>query len=170
VGDDDIRRGEVTGRKQRAREATSDAFGFVEDALYVAVAGALTLAGVILFGYAIYTFVKDFSVSVLDSVTLDLLDNLLLVFIITEVIHTIRAVIDEKLLLAEPFLIVGIVAAIRRLLVISAEAKDLLGRPVFTDAMLEVAVLTATALLLTLAVFFLRRTSRSEPRPAHEPG
>jgi hypothetical protein len=170
VGDDDIRRGAQKGQKQRVRETTSDAFGFVEDALYVAVAGALAFAGVILFGYAIYTFVKDFSVSILDSVTLDLLDNLLLVFIITEVIHTIRAVIDEELLLAEPFLIVGIVAAIRRLLVISAEAKNLLGRPVFTEAMLEVGVLTATALLLTLAVFLLRRTSRSEPRPAHEPG
>jgi hypothetical protein len=158
------------GEEQRVRDATSRLFGLVEDGLYVAVAGALAIAGLILFGYAVYTFVDDIAATDLGTVTLELLDNLLLVFIITEVIHTIRAVIHEKLLLAEPFLIVGIVAAIRRLLVVSAEAKDLLGRPEFADAMLELGVLTSTALLLTLAVFFLRRTSRGDRGAMAEAG
>ena len=101
---------------------------------------------------------------------LELLDNLLLVFIITEIIHTVRAVIDEKILVAEPFLVVGAVAAIRRLIVVSAEAKDLLGTPDFSDAMLEIGILTGTILFLTAAIFLLRHTTHSEPRPSHEPG
>ena len=147
-------------------------FGFVEDGLYVAVAGALAVVGILLFGYALYSFVDDLGDGELTTIALGLLDNLLLVFIITEVIHTIRAVIDERVLLAEPFLIVGIVAAIRRLLVVSAEAKNLLGKEpaTFADAMLEIGVLTGTALLLTAAVYLLRRTTRGEPRPTHEPG
>jgi len=154
----------------RIREWTESVFGYVEDAFYVAVAVALSVAGVILFGYV----VVDFATTLTDggeltNLVLEFLDGLLLVFIITELIHTVRAVIDEKVLVAEPFLIVGIVAAIRRLIVISAEAKDLLGTPEFSDAMFEIGLLTGSVVLLAAAIFMLRSTVRSEPKSAHEP-
>ena len=152
------------------RDKTERAFGFVEDLLYVLVALALSLAGIALFGYAVYTFVDKIKTEELSSLILNLLDGLLLVFIITEIIHTIRVVIDEKILVSEPFLVVGIVAAIRRLIVVSAEAKDLFGKPDFGDAMLEIGVLTGTVLALGATIFMLRHTEHSEPRPTHEPG
>ena len=152
------------------RDKTERAFGFVEDLLYVLVALALSVAGLLLFGYAIYEFVTKVTEDPLSSLILALLDGLLLVFIITEIIHTIRVVIDEKILVSEPFLVVGIVAAIRRLVVVSAEAKDLFGKPEFGDAMLEIGVLTGTVLALGATIFMLRHTEHSEPRPTHEPG
>ena len=157
-------------QEQRARGKTARAFGFVEDGFYVGVALSLAVAGAFLFASAIYTFVGDIGEASVSTSILELLDNLLLVFIITELIHTVRAVIDERVLVAEPFLVVGIVAAIRRLIVVSAEAKTLLGKPEFSDAMLEIGVLTGAVILLTTAVFLLRHTERSEPRPSHEPG
>ena len=152
------------------RDKTEKAFGFVEDLLYVLVALALSFAGILLFGYAIYEFFDKFKIEGLSTLILALLDGLLLVFIITEIIHTIRVVIDEKVLVSEPFLVVGIVAAIRRLVVVSAEAKDLFGKPDFTDAMLEIGVLTGTVLALGATIFMLRHTEHSEPKPTHEPG
>ena len=152
------------------RDKTEKAFGFVEDILYVLVALALSLAGLILFGYAIYEAIKGVQEESVSTVILALLDTLLLVFIITEIIHTIRAVLDEKILVSEPFLVVGIVAAIRRLVVVSAEAKDLFGKPTFGDAMLEIGVLTGTVLALGATIFMLRHTEHSEPKPRHEPG
>lgn len=152
------------------RDKTERAFGFVEDLLYVLVALALSFAGVLLFGYAVYDFFNKVTEDPLSSLILVLLDGLLLVFIITEIIHTIRVVIDEKILVSEPFLVVGIVAAIRRLVVVSAEAKDLFGKPEFGDAMLEIGVLTGTVLALGATIFMLRHTEHSEPRPTHEPG
>jgi uncharacterized membrane protein (DUF373 family) len=152
------------------RDKTEKAFGFVEDLLYVLVALALSFAGILLFGYAIYDFVDKFKIEGLSTLILALLDGLLLVFIITEIIHTVRVVIDEKVLISEPFLVVGIVAAIRRLVVVSAEAKDLFGKPEFGDAMLEIGVLTGTVLALGATVFMLRHTEHSEPKPSHEPG
>ncbi|HYO60988.1 MAG TPA: phosphate-starvation-inducible PsiE family protein, partial [Actinomycetota bacterium] len=137
---------------------------------YVVIAAALALVGVGLFGYVVYDFVTKMGNGDVTARILSLLDGLLLVFIITELIHTVRAVIDERVLVAEPFLIVGIVAAIRRLVVVSAEAKDLLGKPEFSDAMTEVAILTGTVVLLSLAIFLLRNTHRSEPTSEHEPG
>ena len=152
------------------REKVQGAFGFVEDAFYVGVALALTLAGLGLFGYVVYDFVTHLTNGPkFTTLILDLLDGLLLVFILTELIHTIRAVIDEKVLVAEPFLVVGVVAAIRRLVVVSAEAKDLFGKPDFGDAMLEIGVLTGVIVGLVLGIFMLRHTEHSEPRPTHEP-
>ena len=162
--------GNRSGRDERLREKTSDFFGYVEELFYVAVAGSLALIGVFYFGYTVYDFVDhlmhDADVALL---VIELLGSLLLVFIFTEIIHTIRVVIDEKILVAEPFLIVGIVAAIRRMVVLSAEAQDLLGQPEFPDAMLELGILAVTVVLLGGTVWLLRRTSQSEPVSAHEP-
>ena len=152
-----------------ARERVGSFFGFVEDGLYVLVATALSLVGLALFGYVIYDFVKHLESLEFTENILTLLDGLLLVFIVTELIHTIRAVIDEKILVAEPFLVVGVVAAIRRLVVVGAEAKDLIGKPEFGDAMTEIGVLTAAILALGLTIFLLRHTQSSEPDPEHEP-
>jgi uncharacterized membrane protein (DUF373 family) len=65
----------------------------------------------------------------------------------------------------EPFLIVGIVAAVRRLIVISAEAENLLGTAEFRDVMLEIGVLAVTVLLLGVTVLVLRikRSEDDEP-------
>ncbi len=151
------------------REGIGTFFGYVEDFFYVAVAVALSLVGVALFGYTIYDFFKNIQTELFTDNILALLDGLLLVFILTELIHTIRAVIDEKVLVAEPFLVVGVVAAIRRLVVVSAEAKDLFGKPDFTDALLEMGVLAGVIVGLVLGIFMLRHTEHSEPRPQHEP-
>ena len=156
--------------ERRIRDFAERAFGFAEDVFYVAVALALTGAGFLLFGYVIYDFVKNLSLKDMTPGILSLLDGLLLVFIITELIHTIRVVIDEKVLVSEPFLVVGIVAVIRRLVVVSAEAKELIGTPDFADAMLEIGILSGAIIALGGTIFLLRHTYQSEPKPGHEPG
>jgi hypothetical protein len=59
---------------------------------------------------------------------LQLLDGLLLVFILSELLHTVRATVEEDVLMIEPFLIIGVVATIRRLIVIGAEAPNFIKR------------------------------------------
>jgi uncharacterized membrane protein (DUF373 family) len=160
---------DVDRRETRFRHRAATVMRGVEDVLYIAVAAVLAIAGLILFGNGIYAFLTSLGEGVLSLEVLALLDAMLLVFIVTELIHTISAVVRERVLLLEPFLIVGIVAAIRRLVLISAEAKNLLGKPEFPDAMLEIGVLTVAIVLLTLSIFLLRHTDRSEPRPDYEP-
>ncbi|HEU4488621.1 MAG TPA: phosphate-starvation-inducible PsiE family protein [Actinomycetota bacterium] len=160
---------DVDRKETRFRHRAAMLMRGAEDVLYVGVSGVLAIAGLILFGNGIYAFITHFGEGVLSLQVLALLDAMLLVFIVTELIHTISAVVRERVLLLEPFLIVGIVAAIRRLVLISAEAKNLLGKPDFPDAMLEIGVLTAAIVLLSLSIFLLRHTERSEPRPDYEP-
>jgi uncharacterized membrane protein (DUF373 family) len=152
-----------------ARRFTERMFGFMEDILYVGIALALSIAGLVFFGYVIYRFIVDLNYEAFSPLVLDLLDGLLLVFIITELIHTIRTVIEDRVLVSEPFLVVGVVAAIRRLVVVSAESKEVFGTPDFGDAMLEIGVLTGVIFFLGVTIFMLRHTEHSEPNPAHEP-
>jgi uncharacterized membrane protein (DUF373 family) len=139
--------------------------GFGEFLLDVAVAVALTVGGVVLFSVVVYDFVRHLGEGPVLRQVLDLLSGLLLVFIFTELISTVRVVIARRAVQAEPFLVVGIVAAIRRLIVISAEAEDLLGTPRFRDLILEIAVLAGAVLVLGATVLLLRisRTSGADP-------
>jgi uncharacterized membrane protein (DUF373 family) len=132
--------------------------GYSEFLLNTVVAFALGVGGVILLGVVVFDFVRYLGHVPFIELVLRLLGGLLLVFIFTELISTLRVVIATRVVKVEPFLIVGIVAAIRRVIVISAEAKDLLGTPLFQDAILEIGILTGSVLVLALAVLVLRLT------------
>jgi uncharacterized membrane protein (DUF373 family) len=141
--------------------------GYGEFLIDTVVALALIVGGTILLGVVLYDFVRDLGQGPFSVVVLELLSGLLLVFIFTELITTIRVVIARRKVVVEPFLIVGIVAAVRRLIVISAEAENLLGTAKFRDVMLEIAILAGTVLLLGATVLLLRikRAEDDEPIP-----
>ena len=149
------------------RDRIASAFRFIEQAFYFGVAVALAIGGVILFFQVGWTFLDSFGGDPRGAI-IQLLEGLLLVFILAELIHTVRAIIEENVLRTEPFLIVGIVAAIRRVLVVTADADRHLGKPEFRDLMLEMAVLAGAVVLLGLTIYLVRHTFQSEPVPAHE--
>ena len=126
--------------------------GYGEFLIDTVVALALIVGGTILLGVVMYDFVSRLGQGPFVVVVLELLSGLLLVFIFTELITTIRVVIARRKVVVEPFLIVGIVAAVRRLIVISAEAENLLGTPKFRDVMLEIAILAGTVRRRVLSV------------------
>jgi uncharacterized membrane protein (DUF373 family) len=65
--------------------------------------------------------------------TLMVLNQLLIVLMLVEILHTVRISIRSHVLVTEPFLVVGLIASIRRILVITLEAATLTkeghGRP-----------------------------------------
>jgi uncharacterized membrane protein (DUF373 family) len=143
-------------RERRDRSLIAALLGYGEFLIDAAVAVALTVGGVILLGVVAYDFVRGLGEAPFIGQVLELVSGLLLVFIFTELISTIRVVIARRSVEVEPFLIVGMVAAIRRLIVISAEAENLLGTAKFRDLMLEIGVLAGTVLVLGVTVFVLR--------------
>jgi uncharacterized membrane protein (DUF373 family) len=154
-------------RERRDRSGIAVLLGYGEFLIDTVVALALIVGGTILLGVVIYDFVSGLGQGPFVVVVLELLSGLLLVFIFTELITTVRVVIARRKVVVEPFLIVGIVAAVRRLIVISAEAENLLGTPKFRDVMLEIAILAGTVLLLGATVLLLRikRAEDDEPIP-----
>ena len=71
-----------------------------------------------------------------------------------------RSAIREHVLVAEPFLLVGILAAIKEMVVLATFHLDR-QRP--TDAALRMAVLTAAVIGLAVATLVLRRREREPP-------
>ena len=96
-----------------------------------------------------------------------ILDQLLLVLMLVEVLHTVRISIRSHSLITEPFLIVGLIASIRRMLVITLEAADLTkpdrwaggGDTIFRASMLELALLGALIFVLVISITLLRRSN-----------
>ena len=89
------------------------------------------------------------------------LDRLLLALMILEILHTIRVSIKEHQLLCEPFLIVGLIASVRRILVLSVEAAYLsdMTTEVFRHAMVETAILSVLILILVISIVLIRKYS-----------
>ena len=102
-------------------------------------------------------------------VMLEVLDGLLLIFIFVELLYAVRSCLRSREIVAEPFLIVGILACIKEIVVLSVEAATLLkDGPQFSRAIVEVAVLGVAVLVLALAAYVLRERRRSDTDPAEE--
>jgi uncharacterized membrane protein (DUF373 family) len=144
------------------RERIAQAFTRVEDVVYVGLAVLLAASAVVL----LVDGVLDFGRGFFDATTnpariIDLLDRILLILIIVEVLYTVQVSFREHVVAPEPFLIVGLIAATRRILVLTAGIAELAetGRSVFLHAMLELGLLTVMVLVLVVALVLLRRRS-----------
>ena len=141
--------------------------GFAENVVY-SVAGVLLVGSAVVVLVSIaYHLATDAGDGVATAVT-DALDGLLLVFILLELLAAVRATITEKKLVAEPFLVVGIIASIKEIVVASLKAKDEKGAA-FDDVMLEIGVLGALVLALALAMLLVRRKEREPDEGEDEP-
>ncbi len=75
--------------------------------------------------------------------------------------YTAQVSFREHQLVPEPFLIVGLIAAIRRVLVLTAEFSRLMekGMDVVRVAMIELGILTVMVVALVVSLVLLRRRS-----------
>jgi len=132
------------------------------ESLVYALVGLLLVAGAVAVVVTLgYHLLSDLRKGTEDAIT-KTLDGLLLVFILLELLAAVRVTMIEHQLLAEPFLVVGIIASIKEIVVVSLEAKEDRGAngEAFENAMLEIGVLAGVVLLLALASFLVRRKER----------
>lgn len=140
------------------RTIVARAFTAIEDGVYIGL-GILLAVTVLLLGNAAVSFFRDLGQSPLSNSVVALLDRLLLVLMIIELLYTIQVSFREHSLVPEPFLIVGLVAVTRRILVITAELPKLTdaSATVFPAAMIEMGVLTVMIFVLVVSLLMLRR-------------
>jgi uncharacterized membrane protein (DUF373 family) len=82
-----------------------------------------------------------------------------------EVLYTVQVSFREHALLPEPFLIVGLIAVTRRILVLTAEVKKMLetGDAAFRNGMLELGILAFLIVALVVSLVLLRRRPQGSP-------
>jgi uncharacterized membrane protein (DUF373 family) len=154
-------------RKTKADEDEEDrqrfadrALGMLEDAVYWGIALLLVVGSVALLIAQFNTMLRLRNTPA-STVMIEILDGLLLIFIFVELLYAVRSCLRSHEIVAEPFLIVGILAGIKEIVVLSVEAATLLDKgPDFSRAVVEIGVLGGVVLVLALAAFVLRERRR----------
>jgi uncharacterized membrane protein (DUF373 family) len=90
---------------------------------------------------------------------IDLLDRILLILLIVELLYTVQVSFREHALIPEPFLLVGLISAIRRVLVLTAKFPELHERTasISQQFTIELAVLTVLILALAISLVLMRK-------------
>ena len=135
-----------------------------EDCIYIAAAAILAVAALILLGYSAYDFISNLGGHLPERIS-SLLDGLLLILMMVEILHTVGLFLKQRKLIIEPFLAIGIIAAIRRVLIITAEQVHPSPEhaAAFRMTMLELGLLSGMILVLVICIFLLRRHGREAP-------
>lgn len=137
----------------------------IEDAIYWAIAVMLVVGSGALLVSQFNTMLRLRSTPA-NTVMLEILDGLLLIFIFVELLYAVRTSLRSHEIAVEPFLIVGMLAGIKEIVVLSVEAATLLDKgPNFARAVVEIGVLGGVVLILALAAVILRgrRPGRDDP-------
>ena len=143
---------------------------FVEDAVYIGLGVLLTIASVTLLWVAAKTFVVAIVTRQLQGQVVGLLDQILLILLIVELLYTVQVSFRVHGLLAEPFLVVALIAVIRRILVLTAEVPKLqeAGDVIFRHSMYELSLLIAMVLVLVGSLILLQKYSHKASESALE--
>jgi uncharacterized membrane protein (DUF373 family) len=149
------------------RAVITRGFSLVEDAVYVALGILLAASAVALLINAAVGLWQSLAAGAPAPNIVGLLDRLLLVLMIVELLYTVQVSFREHTLVPEPFLIVGLIAGTRRILVVTAEFATIFekGNEVqFRNAMLELGVLTVMVVALVASLFVLRKRGTAASR------
>jgi len=137
----------------------SDWLTVTEDGIYLVTALLLAATAVVLVVATAWKLFSSLPHGAVQGEALKALDTLLLVLMIVELLHTIRLFIVEHALVPEPFLIVALIAGVRRLLILTTEASQYIQtRPEqFRMALREMTLLTISFLLIAISIVVLHR-------------
>src|SRR5438128_12677429 len=148
---------------QAWRESIVRGFMRVEDVVYAGLGTLLAAIALVLLVAVAVAFVRALLGDALPDRAVDLLDRILLILMIIELLYTVQISFREHALVPEPFLIVGLIATIRRLLVLTAEFAPLFEKveSAFQGAMLQLGLLTV--MIVAVVVSLVIRRKRPPP-------
>jgi len=148
-----------TKRKGWLVEAQRSGLAMFESILYAVIGLLLVVAAALI----LIGSVEDITAAVEANngpadIGVIVLDHILLTLIVTELAYTLRIVIQTHEIAAEPFLFVGLIAVVRRILIVTAKFEGAtMPDKQFTNLLLEYGMLGFLALSLSLAIFLIRR-------------
>ena len=152
--------------EEKLRVHFGDYLGQAEVVIYSVLAILLFLTALATIADAGKILWEGLSHWTIAAQTLRVLDQLLVVLMLVEILHTVRISIHSHYLVTEPFLVVGLIASIRRILVITLEAATLTkegawttdgARGIFHSSMIELGLLGLLVLILVVSITLLRR-------------
>jgi uncharacterized membrane protein (DUF373 family) len=119
----------------------------------------LAACAIVLLGNTILSFGRGLLAGTVPSSITTLLDRILLILLVVELLYTVQVSLREHAVTPEPFLLVGLIAAIRRVLLLTTEFGELgdKGGSVILVFLQELAVLTVLIVGLAASLYLLQR-------------
>jgi uncharacterized membrane protein (DUF373 family) len=164
----------------KLRKHFGDYLGTAEVAILTILAVLISLtalASIARSGRLLWDTWHQFMVVADTDLVLRVLDQLLVVLMLVEILHTVRISIRSHTLVTEPFLVVGLIASIRRMLVITLEAAALTkegkwtpeGATIFRASMIELGLLGLLIFVLVYSITLLRRSPEKSEEVFSDP-
>ena len=147
------------------------AWGWTQSAMYIGIGLTLAVA-------ALAALVQVWVSQLLPTITdishefdaLAILDKLLIVSMLGEIMQMTRISLTQRRLASEPFLVVGLISVVRRIIIITAESNRFmeLHREDFTLFMAELVVLGLLLVVMVFGIHKLRQQRLDEYRRLRE--
>jgi uncharacterized membrane protein (DUF373 family) len=152
--------------EQQKRRKSTQILSKAEEYIYIAAGFILVIAAAGLLVAAIIEISISLKGYDYSSAIVQLLDRILLVLMLAEIIYTVQRIAHTRRLEATPFLVIGIIAAIRRMLIITAESANTvnLDDAHFQGALAELGLLAVLVLLLAISVRLIHNCSHVDKK------
>lgn len=162
------RRARHTAARKGLRHEGRRVIGIVqvaEDVVHYAVSLVLVVVAVAVLVNSLDEFLDSGHGEFAERVT-GVINSVLFVIIVMEILRTVVAHFDDAGLQLKPFLIIGIISAVRHLLTVGAQASlgaENVDSEHFRRAQVELGVNAAVVLALTLGLVMIWRSERAGP-------
>jgi uncharacterized membrane protein (DUF373 family) len=141
------------------QDALQTGLGSAETAIYVVVAALLAVGAAFTVVGTIVDLVGGADSRPIGDAGVFLLDRVLLLFILAELLYSLRVVNFGGRILVEPFLFIGLIAVVRKVLVVAAESDRQGLQP--NQLVVQLGGYAGLALVLALSIYLLRRSASS---------
>src|SRR6266436_1485442 len=151
--------------KARAIRLSTELFQHIELFVYVALGIVLSVTSVLALGSAALLLLEGIRDWSSTGPIFLIVDRLMFVLMLIEILHTVRGSVRSGALTPEPFLIIGLIASIRNVLVITLKSSGVTseglasveGEMLFRSSIVELGVLGALILIFVISIYLLRR-------------
>src|ERR1700710_1756652 len=151
--------------KGRTIRLSTELFLHIELVVYVALGLLLSVTALLTLGSAALLLLEGMRDWSGTRAIFLVVDRLMFVLMLIEILHTVRGSVRSGALTPEPFLIIGLIASIRNVLVITLKSTGVTveglasaeGEMLFRSSIVELAVLGVLILIFVVSIYLLRR-------------
>ncbi len=130
-----------------------------DDIVYTAISGFLILISITIFVYAFVNFVEGLMQHVqIVHLTLKVLEDVLLILILLEIIWLVLNYLKSRTLTVEPFLFIGIISGVRKILIIGAHSIEEISMDKIKVYEIETLISLVVVVALVISLYLIRKS------------
>lgn len=112
------------GARPPVHKASTRVLERIQDGIYIVAGGLLVVITVLVLASGAYDFVKNVRLDDMLGSAVTLLNAILLALILAEIIHTVVLSLQTHSLAPEPFIVIGLIAIIRKILFVTTADSE----------------------------------------------